>query len=215
VEPDVQPGDQAINPAAPWANVHPKPAPLQQPEQKIGKWDFSMNTGTLVADPLIPPTTMEDLKKYLDSEVFDPDPANLTFQPSDHMLITPGTGSQPAPPKVKQPESWPLLRPGGEEIAPPKPLSAEAKPGQFGFPTPAMPHQPGTILREPTSSLQLGILVVNLGNVSRRTYDAIKNTQVRDIANSRLIEYWRGQANHITITGESEDYSTLNSLQPS
>jgi hypothetical protein len=88
---------------------------------------LSINTGTPVADPLIPPTTMEDLNKYLDSEVLDPDPSNLTFQPSDHMLITLGTGSQPAPPKVKQPESWPLLRPGGQEIAPPKPRSAESE----------------------------------------------------------------------------------------
>jgi len=72
-------------------------------------WDFSMNTGTFLADALIPPTIMEDFKKYVESEVFDPDPANLTFQPSDHMLSTPGTGSQQAPPKVKQPELWPLL----------------------------------------------------------------------------------------------------------
>ena len=185
VEPDVQPGDQVINPAVPWANVQPTPAPPQEPEQKTGRWDLSINTGTPVADPLIPPTTPQEIPRQRGVR---PDPSNLTFQPSDHMLITPGTGFQPAPPKVKQIESWPLLWPGGQEIAPPKPRSAESKPGQFGLPKPAMPYQPGSLPREPTSSLQLGILVVNLGNLSRRTYDPIKNTYLRNIANSRLIE---------------------------
>ena len=99
-------------------DVQPTPAPPQELEQKTAKWDLSMNIGTPVANPLVASLAMEDLQKYLDGEVFDPDPTNLTFQPSDHMMTTPGTRSQPAPPKLKQPESWPLLRPGGQEIAP-------------------------------------------------------------------------------------------------
>ena len=105
VEPHVQPGDQIINPAVPWADVQPTPALPQEPEQKTARWNLSDTLGTPVEDPIIPPTTMEDLRKYLDSDVFDPDPSNQTFQAPDHMLVTPGTGSQPAPPKVKQPGS--------------------------------------------------------------------------------------------------------------
>jgi len=105
VGPHVQPGDQIINPAVPWADVQPTPALPQEPEQKTARWNLSDTLGTPVEDPIIPPTTMEDLRKYLDSDVFDPDPSNQTFQAPDHMLVTPGTGSQPAPPEVKQPGS--------------------------------------------------------------------------------------------------------------
>ena len=152
-------------------DVQPTPAPPQELEQKTAKWDLTMNIGTPVANPLVASLAMEDLQKYLDGEVFDPDPTNLTFQPSDHMMTTPGTRSQPAPPKLKQPESWPLLRPGGQEIAP------QGTPAtQFGFPTPAMPHRPGTIPCEPTTCLQLGILMVDWGNLGRSTYGPIKQT---------------------------------------
>jgi len=40
-----------------------------------------MNIGAPpVADPYVPPMTMEDSQKYLDGDMFDHDPANLTFQ---------------------------------------------------------------------------------------------------------------------------------------
>ena len=95
-------------------DVQPTPAPTQELKQKTAKWDLTMNIRTPVANPLVASLAMEDLQKYLDGEVFDPDPTNLTFQPSDHMTTTPGTRSQPAPPKLKQPES--LLRPGDKRL---------------------------------------------------------------------------------------------------
>ena len=59
----------------------------------------------------------------------------------------------------------------GQEIAP------QGTPAtQFGFPTPAMPHRPGTIPCEPTTCLQLGILMVDWGNLGRSTYGPIKQT---------------------------------------
>jgi len=80
VKQKVQPGDHVINPAVPGANVQPTPVFTTRAGTKERKVGLQHEHWTIPRDPYVPPMTMEDSQKYLDGDMFDHDPANLTFQ---------------------------------------------------------------------------------------------------------------------------------------